>query len=202
MSETLTQSEIERAASIMEEFSTSKKDIVPSTAKGLTFYSHKDRLPFEGMSIKQSDRFRKVLAARYGGFSNAEACTMGGTTPSYMSNLINKYPDQWNVCHSEIQAAVVREHHIHAGFMTAAMSEYCPEALKVLYTLMMDKKQSGSLRAKIAKDIMDMGMTRAGGRDLASEIADQLSDTLKDSLPDFEPRHIIDVTEKVTIDED
>lgn len=198
MSEALTAQEVERAAQIVEEFSTERKEIIPHTAHGLTFYSHKDRPPFEGMSVKQSDRFRQVLGARYASFTNAEACQLAGTTPSYMSTMINKFPDQWQRCHQEIMAAVAHEHCIHAGFMTAAISEYCPEALKVLFTLMMDKKQSGNLRAKIAEKILNIGMVKAGGKDLASEIADQLSENLKDSLPDFEPRHIIDVTEKVS----
>jgi len=161
----------------------------------LTFYHSVNREPFEGVSVKDSDKIRAYLGARYAGFTTKESYAIASVSPNKMHALNKSFPDAIQQCHNEIQEAVAREHYTNAAFMTAAMSEYCPMALKVMYKLMMDTSQSGSLRAKIAKDIIDMGMKKSDGSHVAEEFMVQLSDTIASSLKGIENKHIVDKPE-------
>lgn len=161
----------------------------------LSFYHSVSREPFDGVSIEDSDTIRSYIGARYAGFKTKEAYAIANTTGQKMHKLNREHPDAIQECHNQIQEAVAREHYTNAAFMTAAMSEYCPMALKVMYKLMMDTSQSGSLRAKIAKDIIDMGMKKSDGSHVAEEFMVQLSDTIASSLKGIENKNIVDKVE-------
>lgn len=163
---------------------TNKEGAIEPRAKGLSFYNTSDRPPFKGMSQEQSDAFRKVLGSRYAGLTHLEACEVAGVDPGTLSNATKRYPEAWMQCHAEIREAVAREHFINLGFIRTALSEYAPHAIRTLYAIMVDKRNSPSIRKQCANDILKMCNVdnSAGVSQAVDEAAGAISEALNQRL--------------------
>jgi len=177
------QEDIENAFAEARRVTNQEGCIEPKT-KGLSFYNTSDRPPFKDMSQEQSDVFRKVLGMRYAGLTHAESCEAAGVDPSGFTAAIKRYPEAWMHCHTEIREAVAREHFTNLGFIRTALSEYAPHAIRTLYAVMQDKRNSPSIRRQCANDILKMANVDNSSQ--VSRVVDdavgQISDVLADRL--------------------
>lgn len=199
----LTEQEIRDALEYAKQLTDRENAIVPKE-HGLTFYSYEDRAPFDGVSVDHSDKIRAFLAARYGGFTAKEACQMVGSTYGFVTYSTKKYPHAWQQAHAEIREAVAREHFVNLGYIRTALSEYAPHALRTLYAIMNDRRNSAQVRRQCARDILKMAnvdnsMTIST---MADEFADQLSDNILSQLSDYNSTTIVEADYETEEDDD
>lgn len=160
-----------------------------------------NRPPFTGCTEVESDKIRMIVSMKYQGYSMSEAFNSVGLPVSTGHELIGNRRDGYAEAEKEHLEVCLRSYQTNLWIVRTALSELGPRAIKVLATIMDDKKVSANIRAKVAITLlkmMDVDHSASGGSQ--ETMAKEFMGFLKEVRQSVKSDTIVDAEEAEVIE--
>ena len=183
----------------------SKELTTPNLHSGVRdYYGGTDRPPLDGASARVSEIFRRVLAARFSGFTVKEACIQIGIDSSRLNKHKREFPAAWQQANQEIKEAVLQNLAANIWIVRSALSDVAPHAVRCLYELITSRTVKDSIKKDAAVQVLKLldidGSASLGAT--ISEAAYAFKDLADATRETFENDHIIDVVDAEEVEDD